>query len=273
LFGYLYPDRLLIDGVGDPFTYPKLVELVKLLKEKKNIKWIAVETHGWALTKEIINQLENAGLDRINLSIDTLNPEKAKILTGTKWYNLERIIEAAEYLVKETSIDLHVTPVWIPGINDKDVEEVVEWAYKIGAGKKWPPATIQKYNLHRYGRRVPHVRPLSWREFWRRLEEFERKTGLKITWSMKEWRMVRRPKISLPYRRGSRLRVKIVAPGWLRGTLTGVTLDNNWLITVKHSYNYNLTGRIVTVRIVEAYEGSSNGREYRFYPYTSPLSH
>ena len=223
----------LIDGVGDPFAYPRLVELVSLLKSQPGIRWVAVETHGWALSRRLIERLEEAGLDRVNLSIDTLDPEKARRLTGTPWFYVERVRRTAEYIARETGIDLHVTPVWVPGLNDEDVVEVVEWAYRIGAGKRWPPVTIQKYNRHRYGRKPRGAREMSWREFWRRLKRLEAETGLRVAWSMEEWGMKRAPGVPEPLRRGSRVGLLVAAPGWIRGHLTTVTLDLERIVTLK----------------------------------------
>jgi len=224
----------LIDGVGDPFAYPRLAELIAELKRRPEIRWVAVETHGWSLNPRLIRVLEEAGLDRVNLSIDTLNPEKARMLSGSPWYDVERVMRMAEFIVKETSIDLHVTPVWVPGLNDKDVVDVVEWAYKIGAGKKWPPATIQKYERHRYGRKPLGVREMSWHEFWRRLREIERRTGLRVTWTLDEWGMRKTPRIPEPLRKGSRVHVEIVSPALFKGFHLGVTLDLKRLVTVKN---------------------------------------
>ncbi len=224
----------LIDGVGDPFTYNHLPKLVGALKEE-GFDYVAVETHGWALTRELIDRLEDAGLDRINLSIDTLDPHKARRLTGTEWYDVERVKVVAEYIASETGIDLHVTPVWVPGLNDEDVIEVVKWAYKIGAGKRWPPVTIQKYNEHRYGRKPRGVHAIPWKKFWARLRRIEEELGLRVTWSMDEWGMRRALRYDVGIRRGQRLRVRVAAPGWIKGTLLAVTLDNSSLVTVQRA--------------------------------------
>jgi len=213
----------LIDGVGDPFTYPWLPRLVRLLKETGVVSSVAAETHGETLTVELVRRLEEAGLDRVNLSIETLDPEKARRLAATPWYDVERVRRVAEFIARETSIDLHVTPVWLPGVNDEDVVEIVEWAYRIGAGKRWPPVTVQKYIAHRRGRRPPGVREPGWDEFWRWLRELERRTGRRLTWSMEEWGMRRAPRVRQRLRRGERVKVQVVAPGWLRG---------EWLVRV-----------------------------------------
>ncbi len=222
----------LIDGVGEPTTYPYLVELVETLKSSPWVETVALETHGQSLTVELIRRLEEAGLDRINLSLDTLNPEKGRFLSGTRWYDVERVRRIAEFVARETSIDLHVTPVWIPGVNDEDVVEVVRWALEIGAGKRWPPVTIQKYLEHRHGRRVRGVKELPWRLFWRRLEELERELGVKLRPSMEEWGMRRARKVPEIYRIGEVVEVEVVAPGWLKGEALAVTLDGKRMVTL-----------------------------------------
>ncbi|ADI32224.1 radical SAM protein [Staphylothermus hellenicus] len=222
----------LIDTVGDPLTYPYITYLVKKLKRNPYISSIALETHGALLSHRLIDELDEAGLDRINLSIDTLDNNKAKILQGTKWFNIDKVKKLAEYIVKETNIDLHVTPVWIPGINDDDVIEVVKWAYRIGAGKKWPPATIQRYNIHKYGRKVAGVKPLKWSVFWRKIREIEKTTGLRVSWEMHEWKMEKRKRYPCPYRKNNVAAVKIISPGLFRGEYIGVVAKKEWLITV-----------------------------------------
>jgi len=222
----------LIDTIGEGLTYPHIVRFIKMLKEIPAISSIAIESHGATLTKNLVEALEEAGLDRINLSIDTLSPEKARLLQGVNWYRVDRVRAIAEYIARETSIDLHVTPVWIPGVNDEDVVEVVEWAYRIGAGKKYPPVTIQKYVVHKYGRRVPGVKPLSWREFWSWIRRFEESYGLRVSWNMQEWGMRRTRKYPCPYKRGHRVFVKIVAPGVFRGELLGVDSEHQVLVAV-----------------------------------------
>ena len=245
----------LIDGVGDPFTYPWLPDLVRLLKETGVVGSVAAETHGATLSKELIHRLEEAGLDRINLSIETLDPEKARRLTGTPWFDVRKVVEVAEYVARETSIDLHVTPVWLPGINDEDVVEVIEWAYRIGAGKRWPPVTIQKYIRHRYGRHPPGVREPSWEEYWQWLRDLERRTGKRLAWSMDEWGMRYAPRIHHPIRRGARVKLQVVGPGWLRGELLAITLDKKRVVTLVARKTRLEPGSLVLAKIIHDKDG------------------
>ncbi|MET1159449.1 MAG: radical SAM protein [Thermoprotei archaeon] len=233
----------LIDTIGEGLTYPQIFDLIRLLKRLPSIESVALETHGLLLSIDIVKKLEEAGLDRINLSIDSLNPEKARFLQGVEWYDVNKVREIAEYIARETSIDLHVTPVWIPGINDKDVVEIIEWAYRIGTGKKWPPATIQKYVVHKYGRKIPGIKPLSWKSFWRWVREFESRYGLRISWDMSEWGMKRTKRYPCEYKRGDKLIVDVLAPGVFRGEFISVDKSKNVIITltgkgIKIGYSY-----------------------------------
>jgi len=215
----------LIDTIGDALTYPHLVELVKKLKSISGVKSVALETHGLLLSKRLVDRLHEAGLDRVNLSLETLNSEKARILYGTPAYSVERVIEVCEYLVRETSVDLHVTPLWLPGINDEDVEQVLKWALGVGAGKKWPPVTVQKFIKHKYGR-GHGLREVSWSDFWRFIEHLERKLGVQLKWSMKEWGMSYTRRIENPIKVGDIVEVVVVSRGWLKGEYLGVYRDN-----------------------------------------------
>ncbi len=242
----------LIDGVGEPTTYPYLPQLVEALKATGWVDVVALETHGQSLTKELVQRLEEAGLDRINLSLDTLDPAKARRLAGVEWYDVERVKAIAEFVARETSIDLHVTPVWIPGVNDEDIVEVVKWAVEIGAGKRWPPVTVQKYLEHRYGRKPPGVRELPWRVFWRRLEELEKTLGVKLRPSMEEWGMRYARRVPSIYRVGDIVEVEVVAPGWLRGEMLGVTRDGKRMVTLIVKRGRLEVGSVVEARVRSA---------------------
>ncbi len=244
----------LIDTIGDPLTYPYIVELVEMLKKTSGVRSVALETHGMLLSERLVDRLHNAGLDRVNLSLETLNPEKARFLYGTRAYSVERVMSATEYLVKETSIDLHITPLWLPGINDEDVEHVIKWAIKIGAGKKWPPATVQKFIKHKYGR-GRELREVSWSEFWNFIDRLEKKLGVRLRWSMEEWGMYYTRKVKPPVSRGDLVEVDVVSRGWLRGEYLGI-YNNKYLLGVFSSRRISTsTIRRCLVRVVKDVDG------------------
>ena len=49
-------------------------------------------------------------------------------------------------------IDLLIAPVYMPGINDAEIPKLIRFAQEIGAGKRFPPLGIQKFEHYRYGR-------------------------------------------------------------------------------------------------------------------------
>lgn len=239
----------LIDGVGDPFTYPKLPELISLLKSSNYINSIAVETHGQLLNKKLIHALEEAGLDRINLSIDTTNQEQAKMLAGMPSYDVMEVMKMAEYIVKETSIDITLTPVWLPGVNDEEIIKIIEWAIKVGVGKRWPPLAIQKYLVHKYGRKPKNVNEISWNTFYEWLRSLEKKYNVKLIPEPKDFGFEKRPSIPILYKKGSTVNVEIIGPGWFKNEWLAVPRNNDRIITVI-SREQLIEGEKINVRII-----------------------
>jgi len=243
-------DEALIDGVGDPTTYSKLPELVYELK--KRFSRVAVETHGQLLSYKLINELEKAGLDRINLSIDTLDPAKARLLQGVQWYDVEKVKKFAEYIVNNTRIDIHLTPVWIPGINDKDIEEIIEWGLSIGVGRRFPPFGIQKYMIHKYGRKIRGVKEVSWDIFREFLEKLEKKYGAPLYYKNIDFGIRKTRSIPTKYEVGEKVFVKIVSPGWLKKEVLAVDSEEEVVITVIDVEDPgSLIGRRGRVKIIE----------------------
>jgi len=218
------PVEVLMDGVGDPLEHPRVVEAVKLFKEVEGVKSVALETHGFRLTEELAFELAEAGLDRINLSLETLDSQKAKELAGRKDYDVTRVKEVIEKLVRETNVDVHVTPVLLPGINEEDIKEIIMWAKEVGFGKRWPPFTIQKYVKHKHGRKMKGVKEMSWDQFWKYLDSLEKELGVRLKWSMEEWGMFKTKKLPEVYKVGERVKVEVISRGLFRGEWLAVPL-------------------------------------------------
>ncbi|MEZ0393507.1 MAG: radical SAM protein [Desulfurococcaceae archaeon] len=234
----------LIDTIGDPLTYPELPALVRKLKEAGAAR-VALETHGALLTRRVIERLWESGLDRVNFSIETLDPEKARQLYGVRWYDLSRAIDAIEYAARDLGMDIHVTSVWLPGVNDEDLRRIAEWAYRSVAGRV-PPFTIQKYVVHKYGRRMPGVRPVSWKSFWRQIERWEREWGVRLRWSMEEWGMRYARRVEAPLRRGDEVEATIVGRGWLRGECLALAPTRPaWWVAIRGPCRGRVTAKIV----------------------------
>ena len=243
----------LLDGVGEPLTHPGTLRLIEALRSSPRVWRIALETHGGFLTRRLIERLDRAGLDRINLSLDTLDPEKARLLTGAPWYDPRRIARLVEYTVENTRIDVVLTPVVVPGINEDDMRDLIEFARSLGLGKKsgWPTGVlIQKYEHHRYGRHPPGVRPWSWKRFYRWLERLERETGYPLRPGMEELGIRRAPSLPVPYRPGDIVEVRVLGPGWHRGELLAVDAPGRRVIAL-YCRRCRL-GDVVAARVVRS---------------------
>jgi uncharacterized Fe-S cluster-containing radical SAM superfamily enzyme len=221
-----------IDTVGDPFTYPRLVELVQSITELEEVKIISLQTHGHLMNERILNELAEAGLSRINLSIDALDPDLSKKLAGTEVYDVEKVVASAKYTLENTPIDVLLAPVWVHPLNDSEQEGLIALAKDLGAGRRSPPLGIQKCEFHRYGRRTKEMRQVSWYTFYRRMRELESKTGMKLVLRPSDFGIKPARTVRAPFEVGEKLMVRIVGPGWLRSESLAMTRDMRWAVTV-----------------------------------------
>ena len=238
-----------IDTVGDPITYPHVVELVSRLSQIKGVEVVSLQTHGSILDEKTLERLSEAGLTRINLSVDALNPELARKLADTEWYNVEKTVQLMKYITSNTSIDLLLAPVWIPTINDAEIPKIIELAKNLGVGKRFPPLGIQKYEIHKHGRKIRGVRAHSWRYFYARLKEWEKKFGIKLILNPEDFGIHKRRMLPIPYQKYETVRVKVVGPGWLRREKLAVTLNSDRAITLVNAEDIPI-GAKLRARIV-----------------------
>lgn len=81
---------------GEPTIRPHLVELVRGIKAHAGVDEISMTTNALLLGR-LAAPLKEAGLDRVNISIDTLDPDKFKLMTrGGRLDLVWRGIEAAD---------------------------------------------------------------------------------------------------------------------------------------------------------------------------------
>jgi len=218
-----------IDTVGDPLTYPKIIDLVHKLTDIQGVDIISMQTHGFLLNEKLVDRLEEAGLSRINLSIDALDCKLAKYLSSTEKYDINHILSIAEYIAN-SQIDLLIAPVWIPPFNTSEIPKIIEYAKKIGAGKKWPALGIQKYESHKYGRKPKGSHPITWKKFYEQLDIWEKMFNIKLKLHPKDFNMFKAPKIPITFKKYEKVKVKIVELGLFKGQKIAVAKDR--VITV-----------------------------------------
>ena len=116
---------------GEPTVRSDFFDIVKILKNETGIKKVVITTNGYRLNK-ISNQLSNSGLDGINISIDSLNRETFKVITGHD--RLPEIIEGIRNLQNLNFQNIKINAVLLKGINDSE-KNFDEWSKFIKINK------------------------------------------------------------------------------------------------------------------------------------------
>ena len=239
-----------VDTVGDPLLYHKLPDLIHELKSIDGIRVVSLQTHAATLTTKLADELAAAGLDRINLSIDTLDSNKAVYLTATSWYRVEKVMNITEYVIRNTDTDVMLAPLLLPGINDHDIPEIIEWGLKVGVGKKFPPFGIQKFLKHKHGRIPRGIKNMGWREFNTYLRKLEEKYRVKLLLSEKDFAIKKTRTVPVIYDVGRKVKVKVVAPGWLRNEWLAVPVGREESRTITVIGKSLSVGSKLSVRII-----------------------
>ncbi|MEM5853447.1 MAG: radical SAM protein [Candidatus Aenigmatarchaeota archaeon] len=234
-----------IDSVGEVFTYPKILDLLSDISGMEGVKSIAIETNGTLLDEKIITELEDINIDRINLSLHALDEQLNKKLTGCEGYDTERMIEIIKYIAG-TKIELCITPVWIPGLNDGEIPKIIKFAKEEVKNKRFPILGIQKYEIHKFGRKPKGVKPISWYKFFDQLEKWEKEFQVKLRIGPNDFGIEKSKNLPSTFKIGEKVLVEIRAPGWMKNERIGVARERS-LTVVDCEEN---VGKILKVRIL-----------------------
>jgi len=110
---------------GEPLLRPDIVEIVARINAIKSAPKLSMTTNALALAK-LAKPLVDAGLERINISLDTLDRERFKTLTfRDRIHDVFAGIDAA----REAGLKpLKINSVLLKGINEDESVALVEWA-------------------------------------------------------------------------------------------------------------------------------------------------
>jgi cyclic pyranopterin phosphate synthase len=114
---------------GEPLIRKNVCELVASLKRVNGIKELAMTTNG-VLLESLALRLKEAGLDRLNISLDTLDPEKYRMLT--RGGHVDRVLRGIEAVGKAGFEHTKINMVILPGINLDDVEKMKSFCREKG---------------------------------------------------------------------------------------------------------------------------------------------
>jgi GTP 3',8-cyclase len=122
-FVQLGVEKIRLTG-GEPLLRADLPELVRRLKTELGVRDVALTTNGWLLER-FAPALKEAGLDRLNVSVDSLDAATAGRMNGQKLApeRVLRAIDAAAALGFPVKINMVVQR----GVNDHEIESVAEY--------------------------------------------------------------------------------------------------------------------------------------------------
>ncbi|MBE9169419.1 GTP 3',8-cyclase MoaA [Pleurocapsales cyanobacterium LEGE 06147] len=109
---------------GEPLLRPGLVNLVRDIASLPQTQDLAMTTNGFLLAN-MARELYNAGLRRINISLDSLNPNTFDTIIGNRGRSRWQQTWAGILAAHQVGFDpLKLNVVVIPGLNDSEVPDL-----------------------------------------------------------------------------------------------------------------------------------------------------
>jgi len=107
---------------GEPTVRKDICDIVSAVPDSMES---SMTTNG-TLLAPIAHDLKAAGLSRVNISLDSLNPEKYKKIAGKDM--LSDVLEGIEAAVEAKLTPVKINVVMLKGVNDDELEDFVDFA-------------------------------------------------------------------------------------------------------------------------------------------------
>jgi uncharacterized Fe-S cluster-containing radical SAM superfamily enzyme len=140
-----------------------------------------------------------------------LDKEKANYICN-KTYPLKKIKNLLKLINKKSNLIL--APVYIPGINDKDVEDLIKFSIKLKC-----PIMIQNFLEYSFGKKP--VKAISMKHFFTKIQSLEKKYSVNLT-NLKHPEIKKDKPLEKPFKKGDIINVKILNKARLRNSKLGV---------------------------------------------------
>lgn len=126
LFADLGFDKIRLTG-GEPTVRAHIVDLVRGIAGTPGIRHLSMTTNG-VLLDRLAQPLAQAGLQRVNISIDTLDPAKFRRLT--RWGDLDDVLRGIRAAESAGLTPIKLNAVIVRGYNESDVIDLARLTYK-----------------------------------------------------------------------------------------------------------------------------------------------
>jgi len=191
-----------INPHGEPLLYSRILDLIKDISKLSHVKDIHLITAGGLLNKPLINQLSKIKKLKMSISISGYEKEKPQELMGTKAYDLKHILDMTKY-ASTKGIEITITPVYVYGINDKDIEELIKFCKKNSL-----KISIQKFCTNKYGRNL--IKEQNWDDFGKKMKSWEKLYGSEL---LQTGNIGKSGELPRPFKKGDTMQAEIVSPG------------------------------------------------------------
>jgi GTP 3',8-cyclase len=119
LFARIGVDKIRLTG-GEPTVHPDLLAIVRGIRAA-GITRISMTTNGLRLA-ELAAPLKQAGLERVNVSIDTLDPDRFRRVT--RWGQLDKVFAGVHAAEAAGLTPIKINAVIARGFNEQDIAEL-----------------------------------------------------------------------------------------------------------------------------------------------------
>jgi cyclic pyranopterin phosphate synthase len=164
-------DRVRLTG-GEPLLRRDLPTLIRSLAERDAVKDLALTTNGVLLAAQAAT-LRDAGLHRITISLDTLDPRRFQDMT--RFDNHAAVLAGIDAAATAGFSPLKIDTVVIRGVNDDELGPMIEYGRRVGAevrfieymdvggATRWSEDAVvsRREMLARLERRYGPIRPLD----------------------------------------------------------------------------------------------------------------
>lgn len=109
---------------GEPLLHPDVSMIITSLKAINGIEEVTITTNGILLNSKL-NELISAGIDGINISLDTLSQKRYKTITGKN--NLEKVLFGLNK-ARDAKLKIKINCVLIDSFNEDEVLNIAQLA-------------------------------------------------------------------------------------------------------------------------------------------------
>jgi cyclic pyranopterin phosphate synthase len=122
-FASLGTEKIRITG-GEPALRKDLPDIINICKQTQGIKKVAITSNGFKLPDHLPHWLD-AGIDAINISIDSLDPRQFLAITGHN--KLDTILKGIDMALADGRPSIKVNTVLMREYSGKNIQSYLDW--------------------------------------------------------------------------------------------------------------------------------------------------